>query len=252
MLAATLLALAIRLYTLTRPGYLTGVTEYDDGVYLGGAIRLLQGSLPYHDFAFVQPPGILLLMAPVAVLGKISATTHAMAAARLLTVLASTACVPLAGSLVRYRGVLVTLVTCGLLAIYPDDIATAHTLILEPWLNLFCLLGVCIAFRRGRLASSQRLLWAGVAIGFAGAVKYWAALPAVLLLAVCLLTGNGWAGRVRRAGTYTLGVIAGFVVPVLPFFAFAPRRSSAARCSTRRRGRARTSRCRCGWRTSPG
>ncbi|HEV3069151.1 MAG TPA: hypothetical protein VGY50_14955, partial [Streptosporangiaceae bacterium] len=82
MLAATLLALAIRLYTLTRPGYLTGVTEYDDGVYLGGAIRLLQGSLPYHDFAFVQPPGILLLMAPVAVLGKIGATTHAMAAAR--------------------------------------------------------------------------------------------------------------------------------------------------------------------------
>ena len=222
MLAATLLALAVRLYTLTRPGYLTGVTEYDDGVYLGGAIRLLQGSLPYHDFAFVQPPGILLLMAPVAVLGKISATTHAMAAARLLTVLASTACVPLAGSLVRYRGVLVTLVTCGLLAIYPDDIATAHTLILEPWLNLFCLLGVCIAFRRGRLASSRRLLWAGVAIGFAGTVKYWAALPAVLLLAVCLLTGNGWAGRVRRAGTYTLGVIAGFVVPVLPFFAFAP------------------------------
>ena len=222
MLAATLLALAIRLYTLTRPGYLTGVTEYDDGVYLGGAIRLLQGSLPYHDFAFVQPPGILLLMAPVAVLSKISATTHAMAAARLLTVLASTACVPLAGSLVRYRGVLVTLVTCGLLAIYPDDIATAHTLILEPWLNLFCLLGVCIAFRRGRLASSRRLVWAGVAIGFAGTVKYWAALPAVLLLAVCLLTGNGWAGRVRRAGTYTLGVIAGFVVPVLPFFAFAP------------------------------
>jgi hypothetical protein len=223
MLAATLLALAIRLYTLTRPGYLTGVTEYDDGVYLGGAIRLLQGALPYHDFAFVQPPGILLLMAPVAVLGKIGATTHAMAAARLLTVLASTACVPLAGSLVRYRGVLVTLVTCGLLAIYPDDITTAHTLILEPWLNLFCLLGVCIAFRRGRLVSSrQRLLWAGVAIGFAGTVKYWAALPAVLLLAVCLLTGNGWAGRVRRAGAYTLGVVAGFVVPVLPFFAFAP------------------------------
>jgi hypothetical protein len=223
MLAATLLALAIRLYTLTRHGYLTGVTEYDDGVYLGGAIRLLSGALPYHDFAFVQPPGILLLMAPVAVLGKIGATTHAMAAARLLTAAASTACVPLAGSLVRYRGVLVTVVTCGLLAIYPDDVATAHTLILEPWLNLFCLLGVAIAFHRGRLASSsQRLLWAGVAFGFAGAVKYWAALPAVLLLAVCLLTGNGWTGRVRRAGTYTLGVIAGFVVTVLPFFAFAP------------------------------
>ena len=221
MLAATLLALAIRLYTLTRPGYLTGVTEYDDGVYLGTAIRLLHGALPYHDFAFVQPPGILLLMAPVAALAKIGATTHAMAAARLLTALADVACVPLAGSLVRYRGVLVTVVACGALAVYPDDITTAHTLILEPWMNLFCLLGVCFAFRRGRLASPRQLLWAGVAIGFAGAVKYWAALPAVVLLAVCLLTGDR-AGRARRAGGYGLGVLAGFAVPVLPFFAAAP------------------------------
>jgi hypothetical protein len=233
ILAATLLALAIRLYTLTRPGYLTGVTEYDDGVYLGAAIRLLQGALPYHDFAFVQPPGILLLMAPVAVLGKVGATTHAMAAARLLTVLASTACVPLAGSLVRYRGVLVTLVTCGVLAVYPDDVTAAHTLELEPWMNLFCLLGVCLAFRRGRLTSPRRLLWAGVAIGFAGAVKYWAVIPAVVLLAVCLLTRDpdtrGARGararrarRARRPGRFGLGVIAGFAIPVLPFFAAAP------------------------------
>ena len=221
MLAATVLALAIRVYTLTRPGYLTGVTEYDDGVYLGGAIRLLQGALPYHDFAFVQPPGILLLMAPVALLAKVTTATHAMAAARLLTVLASTACVPLAGSLVRYRGTFVTLVTCGVLTIYPDDITTAHTLILEPWMNLLCLFGVCLAFRRGHLAGPRRLLWAGVAIGFAGVVKYWAALPALVLLVVCLASGPR-AERARRAGGYVLGVLAGFVIPILPFFVAAP------------------------------
>jgi len=222
MLAATLLALVIRLYTLTRPGYLTGVTEYDDGVYLGGAIRLLQGALPYRDFAFVQPPGILLLMAPVALLSKAVGTAHAMAAARLLTVMASTTCVPLAGSLVRYRGVFVTLVTCGVLAIYPDDITTAHTLILEPWMNLCLLTGACLAFRRGHVASPRRLLWAGVAIGFAGAIKYWAALPALMLLAVCLLTGGAARARIRRAGLYLLGVAAGFVIPVVSFFAAAP------------------------------
>ena len=222
MLAATLLALVVRLFTLTRPGYLTGVTEYDDGVYLGASVRLLQGALPYHDYAFVQPPGILLLMTPVALLAKVTTTAHAMAAARLLTVGASTACVPLAGSLVRYRGVFVTLVTCGALAIYPDDITTAHTLILEPWMNLFLLTGACLAFRRGHVASPRRLLWAGVAIGFAGVVKYWAALPALVLLAVCLLTGGAWRDRVRRAGRYVLGVVAGFVVPVLPFFVMTP------------------------------
>jgi alpha-1,2-mannosyltransferase len=55
MLLATVLA--VRLFTLTRPGFLTGVSEYDDGVYLGAAIRLTQGAVPYRDFAFVQPPG---------------------------------------------------------------------------------------------------------------------------------------------------------------------------------------------------
>jgi hypothetical protein len=217
ILAATGLALGLRLYVLSRPGYLTGVTEYDDGVYLGGAIRLISGSLPYQDFAFVQPPGILLLMAPVAVIAKVSTATHAMAAARLLTVLASTTCVPLVGHLVRYRGVFVTLVSCGILAVYPDDITTAHTLILEPWMNLLLLIGVCAAFRSGRLASPQRLLWAGVAIGFAGTVKYWAALPALALLVVCLV-----APRVGRAWRFVVGVALGFVLPVLPFAVTGP------------------------------
>jgi alpha-1,2-mannosyltransferase len=223
ILAATGLALGLRLFILSRPLFLTGVTEYDDGVYLGGAIRLISGSVPYHEYAFVQPPGILLLMAPVAVIAKVSTATHAMAVARLLTVLASAACVPLVGHLVRYRGVFVTLVSCGILAVYPDDITTAHTLILEPWMNLLLLIGVCAAFRRGRLTSPRRLFWAGVAIGFAGAVKYWAVLPALVLLAVCLatLTSAGSAGR-RRTWTYGLGVVAGFAVPVLPFAAAGP------------------------------
>ena len=223
ILAATGVALGLRLFILSRPLFLTGVTEYDDGVYLGGAIRLISGAMPYHDYAFVQPPGILLLMTPVAVIAKVSTATHAMAAARLLTVLASAACVPLVGHLVRYRGVFVTLVSCGILAVYPDDITTAHTLILEPWMNLLLLIGVCAAFRRGRLTSPRRLFWAGVAIGFAGAVKYWALLPALALLAVCLVTlpSAGPAGR-RRTWTYGLGVVAGFAVPVLPFAAAGP------------------------------
>jgi alpha-1,2-mannosyltransferase len=217
---ATLLALAIRLYTLSRPGYLTGVTEYDDGVYLGGAIRLTEGALPYRDWAYVQPPGILLLMTPVALIAKFSATTHAMAVARVLTVLASTACIPLAGSLMRYRGTLVTFVTCGVLAIYPDDVTTAHTLILEPWMNLCLLIGACFAFRQGQLARPGRLLWAGIALGFAGAVKYWAALPAAVLL-VALFIGARPERR-RRLTLYVGGVAIGFLVPVLPFALSAP------------------------------
>jgi hypothetical protein len=226
MLAATGLALAARLYLLSRAGYLTGITEYDDGVYLGGALSLISGTPAYHGFAFVQPPGILLLMAPVALLAKVSAVTSAMAAARLLTVAASAACVTLLGSLVRHRGGYVTLVACGLLAVYPDDIMAAHTLLLEPWMNLLVLGGARLAFRGGQLAAPRRLLWAGAAFGLAGAVKYWAMLPALGLLAACLLTGpedgpgqsRGRAGQRRdRAVRFAGGVLAGFAIPVAPF-----------------------------------
>jgi alpha-1,2-mannosyltransferase len=234
-LAATVVALAIRLYLLSRLRYLTGITEYDDGVYLGGSVSLISGTLPYHGFAFVQPPGILLLMAPAALLAKVSAITNAMAVARLLTVGASAACVALVGSLVRHRGTFVTLVACGALALYPDDIMSAHTLLLEPWMNLLVLAGACVAFRDGRLVSPRRLLWAGVLFGLAGTVKYWAVLPALGLLAVCLLTvpdsgpGGGpaeGAGRpgvkAARAVRFSGGLVAGFAVPVLPFAATWP------------------------------
>ena len=66
IILATLLAIGLRLYQLTRPQYLLGVTEYDDGTDFGSAILLVHGYLPYRDFIIVQPPGITLLMAPVA------------------------------------------------------------------------------------------------------------------------------------------------------------------------------------------
>ena len=221
MLAATVIALGIRLFTLSRPGFLTSSTEYDDGVYMGATIRLTQGVLPYHDFAFVQPPGILLLMSPVALFARVTSTVSGMAVARILTVLASTACVPLAGRLVRHRGTLVTALTCAIIAVYPPDIAAAHTLLLEPWMNVLCLLGANAAFSSGRLASRPgRLAWAGVAIGFATAVKFWAAAPAAVLLVICLVVRDEhWR---RRTAAY-LGALAGaFVIPLAPFFFAAP------------------------------
>ena len=219
ILVSTVLALAIRLFTLTRPGFLTGISEYDDGVYLGAAIRLTQGALPYRDFAFVQPPGILLLMTPAAVVAKLTGTAAAMGFARILTVLASTACVPLAGNLVRNRGTLVTAVTCGILAVYPDDVAAAHTLLLEPWMNLFCLIAANAAFSRGTLARPSRLAWAGAALGVAGVVKFWAVVPAVVLLAGCLLVADQ---RARRTLACVAGLAAGFVLPAAPFMLAAP------------------------------
>ena len=247
--AATAVGLALRLWQLSRPGYLLGLTEYDDGPYFGSAVRLVHGVLPYRGFILVQPPGITLLMVPAALAGKVAGTAWGMAAGRILTALASAAGIALAGLLVRHRGALAALMACGVLAVYPDSVAAAHTVLVEPWLVLFCLAGAVAVVDGDRLASGRRLAWGGAAFGFAGAVESWAILPVLVLLGLCCCWPGAatpleppgapmapgrqagrphrarWpGGRVRRAAVFAGGVAAGFAVPVLPFAVLAPRR----------------------------
>jgi hypothetical protein len=218
---AALVAAALRAYQLSRPGFLLGVTEYDDGPYFGSAVRLLSGVLPYKSFVVVQPPGITLLMTPAAALAKLSGSTAAgMAAGRILTAAASVAAVVAGGLWVRHRGALAALACCGLLAVYPDAVGAAHTVLVEPWLVLFTLAGLVTVFDGDRVTTSAaRLGWAGVLLGFAGAVEGWAIVPILVLAAV--LAGSGTdlraAARWRRTGRLMLGVAAGFLVPVAPF-----------------------------------
>ncbi len=216
IIVVTVLAIALRLYQLTRPQYLLGVTEYDDGTDFGSAVLLIHGYLPYRDFIIVQPPGITLLMAPVAAATKAAGTAWGMAVGRILTAVAGGVRAGLAGLLVRQRGLLAVLLASGIVAVYPASVQSAHTVLLEPWLVLFCLLGALAVFDGDQLATTRRLAWGGLAFGFAGAVKVWAILP---VLVVLVLT----ARQPRRAVTFAAGVAAGFLVPVLPFAALAPR-----------------------------
>ena len=203
----TVLGLGVRLYLLSRPGYLLGVTQYDDGPYFGSALRLVRGALPYRDFIIVQPPGITLLMSPAALLAQVTGTAWGMAAGRILTVAASSAGVLLTGLLLRGRGLLAVTLACGMLAIFPGSLIAAHTVLLEPWLTLFCLAGGLAVLDGDRLATGRRLVAGGLAFGFAGAVEAWAILPVAVVVACC-------GRRCRRTARFLAGVAAGFAVPV--------------------------------------
>src|SRR5437763_7129595 len=112
--AGTLLALGLRLYyQYTRPGFLFGINEYDDGPYFGSAVRLVHGVLPYRSFVLVQPPGITLLMSPVAGLSYLTGTGWGLAIGRVATMLAGTASGALGGLLVRRRGLVAVGGSCG-------------------------------------------------------------------------------------------------------------------------------------------
>jgi len=216
IVATTLLALLLRLYQLSRPGFLLSVNEYDDGPYFGSAVRLVYGALPYRDFLIVQPPGITLLMIPVALLSKVTGTAWGMAVGRILTSLAGAASVALGGLLVRHRGVLATVIACGIMAVYPDSIQAVKTVLVEPWLVLFCLIGALAIFDGDHFTTrTRRLVCGGVALGFGGAVEPWAIFPVTI---IALLTLR-WP---RRLAAYVGGVAIGFLVPVVPFAALAP------------------------------
>jgi alpha-1,2-mannosyltransferase len=209
--------LALRLWILFSPG-LMSVTQYDDGPYFGSAVRLIHGVLPYRDYAFVQPPGITELMSPAALESYLGGTAWALVIGRFLSVLAGAAAVVLAGLLVRHRGVLAVLLTGGILAIYPPAAASARTVLLEPWLVLFCLAGAVAVFDGDRVTSrTRRLAWGGVAFGFGGAIKVWAIVPVLVIIVLCL-------PHLRRAAVFAGGVAAGFLIAVLPFVIASPAR----------------------------
>jgi hypothetical protein len=221
---AALLGLGLRVFQLTRPGYLTGFTQYDDGVYIGNALRLVDGVIPYRDFAMVQPPGSMLLMVPAALVGKAFGSASALATARILTVGADTANVVLVGLLVRHRGPLAAGVASGGYAVYPAALNASQSLFLEPWLNLFCLLGAVLLFDGDHLAGhrgvpgehgTRRAFWAGVCFGFGAAVKIWAAAPALVAWLLCLRARRD---RIPFAGGFAVGIAA----PCLPFLILAP------------------------------
>jgi hypothetical protein len=73
-------------------------------------------------------------------------------------------------------------------------------------------------FDGDRLAGGgRRLVWGGVIFGFGGAVESWAIVPVLVVVLLSLATP---AKTLRLAA----GVAAGFLVPVLPFFALSARR----------------------------
>ena len=220
-LVAGLIALAMGIYQLTLPHVLKGVLPpwlgYDDGVYMGVAIRLTHGVLPYRDFVFVHPPGIALLMSPVAALEVLTGSSaNSLILARVITVIVVAVNVTLVGHLVRPIGRAAVAVASFSLALWPLTVGVNRTLELEPYLVLFCLLGALAVFGPNGQSSRRRLIVGGLCFGFAFVVKVWAIMP---IVAVVLIFLPRW----RREGRWlVLGIAAAIGVCCLPFLLAAP------------------------------
>jgi hypothetical protein len=208
-----LVALGLCCYQLAQPDALYGLQGSDDGIWLAPAIRLVHGALPFRDYAWVHPPGIALLMALVGLLGD---PREALVAARVLTALVVGLNASLAAIAVRSRGPVAMLAGGFGLAIFPQTVSVGHTVSLDVYLVVFCLLGAIVMFRGGSLASPRRLGLAGALFGLAIAMKAWGVFPAIAGLLICLPL---WRSAVLP---FASGLALGFGLPSLPFFIAAP------------------------------
>lgn len=211
------LATALVFYGLSRPHALFGVVQYDDGVYFDAAVRLVSGQVPYRDFTFVQPPGITLLFSPLALLARHIGTRDGLAIARCVTALVAGANAYLAGRLIRHRGAVAATAAAAIVALFPAAVFADRTLMLEPYVVVFCLLGARSCFEDGRLAQRRKLAIGGMYFGIATVTKSWAILVVAAVLIVIISDfsdqTNSLALRVKNgaaligSAAITVGVI---------------------------------------------
>jgi hypothetical protein len=212
-----IVAFFARLLSLARMGGFRHLMGYDEGVYFGAATGLVHGLMPYRDFVFVHPPGILALLSPFATLSSFTSDTTGWTAARLAIMGVGAANAILVYLIARRVSLVAALVAGGLYAVWSPAVWVERTTMLEA----FVLLGTLMALWaiRDPDETTRRLILGGAFLGLASSVKLWGLVPLVVII-VWLLISRAWksAAWVAGAAAVTMLVIVG------PFFALAPHR----------------------------
>lgn len=216
------LAVAMRLGPVLHRGSLRGVIGYDDGVHLAAAQHLLAGDLPYTDFTFLQPGGVVVALAPFAAVAGLVGDSWALGAARIAVVLVGAVNAVLVAMILRPRGWTAAVVGGALYAAWGTITIAERTVYLEPLLNV-CVLVALLALRRppgDRAGPAPRAVRvAGAMAGLAVAFKLWGAADVLVLGA--LVGARAGARAVGRGALWC-------VVGLSPALALAAADPSAA------------------------
>ncbi len=218
-IAPAVLALFLCAHQLTMHGVLHDVVLRTEGQNLGAAIGITRGALPYSSFPLAQPPGMAVLLLPLAGIDHLIAGSIALPMARIVTVAVTVIDVYLAGLLARPYGVPASLLTGVFTAIYPFEFFSTAGLTVGPYILLFMLAGLNLAFTEGTLATGGRALLAGLLLGYACTIKPWALIPAFVLACCAAVV---WHQHRKVLYPIAGGLALGIVVPCLVFFMAAP------------------------------
>ncbi len=211
------IALLVRVGPLIYGRTLTAVLIYDDGVYYSASAHFIRGMMPYRDFVFAHPPGIILYLVPFVGLAQLTDDLVGMAVARLaIAILGSANAVLVYGLLKRHDHRWATI--GGLLyAVWRVPAIAEHTLRLEAFVTFFLLASLMCLAAGPQGLSKWRYLVSGFLMGLAVLTKIWAAPIAALVFLFI------WRTRgVRPASLYATGVANGMAIICLPFIIISP------------------------------
>ena len=195
-----LVGVVLRAIPLLRTGGLLSGIQYDDGVYLWSAALLVGGHLPYLDFTFLHPPGVILAMAPFGAIVDGGDPRNAVILGRsLMLVVAALNILLIADLGRRWRGWPTGLLAASLYAISLGAMIADATILLEPFLNLACLaaLDVWLAGERTR-QTARRCVLIGILLAVGLSFKLWAGVYVLVIGGVFVLRG-AWRDLVWTA-----------------------------------------------------
>ena len=215
--AVALLAAAVRTTILVHSGGLASLVGYDQGVYYSAAEALAWGRLPYRDFLFLHPPGVIVALAPLGLVGRLTHDSWGIELARMATILVGAVNTALVAWAARRAGLVAATSAALVYAVWRPAAVIEIETRLEPFVSLGLLLALAVLASISQRPRRRWLVLAGVALGFALTVKIWAVVPVLVILAWFL-------ARVGRRALLWVGgsLVVTTTMVCLPFFTQAP------------------------------
>ena len=187
---------------------------------------MVHGQLPYRDFLFLHPPGILVALAPVAAAGRWLGESSGWEVSRLVWMVSGSLASVVVLAILLPLGKLPATVGGCAYAVFPGAVLVERTTYCEGLANLCLAVALLLVIRevaarpRGpdqRHPAVTAPLLAGVLLGFATTVKIWGLVPlgVVCVYAVVAL-------GLRRGLAVAVGGAAAITAVCLPFFLAAP------------------------------
>jgi hypothetical protein len=216
VVAIALFDLALRAEGIVTRQRALSTARFDEGIYSAAAGGLASGALPYRDFVFLHPPGLVLLLAPLAGLAHaVGSWSDFLVAARWFVVLVALANVVLVTRIAwRWSGWLAGVVSGVLYASYLPAVHTEGHVMLEPLVTFSVLVCALLWVESPlRARTNRRAALAGGMAAFAILIKL---TGVVALVALLLVEGVRAPWRQRFLAAGAAAAVAGVVLlPVL-------------------------------------